>query len=273
MNHIKNTVKAAFAVVYAGILSMSSKEDSKIIVYYHSILREEREGFRRQVEYMKQNFKIKKLFEMLSENDKHNKMLAITFDDAFENLLENAIPILAELDIPAAIFAPIGNTDALPKWDIALECSDAQERIMSKDQLVQLDINGYEIYSHTMTHPRLSELQKDELWSELFNSKKELERILDHEVNAISYPHGACNNQVFDLAQKAGYKYGFTIEPEILTSESSNMAIPRVSVSPNDSTTILKLKLMGAYGYSKYFKILKRLVGKITKKHKYDRII
>ncbi len=34
-------------------------------------------------------------------------LLAITFDDAYVNLLDNALPVLAAYGLPATIFAPV----------------------------------------------------------------------------------------------------------------------------------------------------------------------
>ncbi len=258
---MKEGIKLAVAVVYAGWLFATQKQPRTVIIYYHAVSAEDKISFARQINYLAKHYKVVKLSEILPSVHRYRRnAVAITFDDAFENLFENAIPILAERLMPAVIFAPAGNLGEMPRWDILPDCKESREKVMSREQLIEADTTLTEIHSHTMTHARLTEISPDALWDELIDSKKELEKILGHPVRAISYPHGSCDKAVFEMSQKAGYEYGFTIEPETVTSQNDKMALPRVSVSPKDSLFVFKLKLRGAYGYSKVVKTVKSQV-------------
>lgn len=267
MRQIKDFIKVLLALLYACYLSIKYRGNYKVIVYYHGISSRNVDRFRKQINYLEKECKIVKLSEILNEiHSKDKKVIAITFDDAFENLIDNALPILQEKKIPAAIFVPVGNMSALPKWNMSPRCLDSKEKVMSPDHLLRLDRAGYEICSHTMTHPKLAEVNHTILRKEVFDSKKELERILGHAINSISYPHGSYNDLVISEAKKAGYEFGYTIEPEILFTNNDRLSLPRVPVSLQDNMFILNIKLRGGYGFMRKIKKMKVIIKKIIVK-------
>lgn len=186
------------------------------------------------------------------------RVVAITFDDAFVSVMEHAVPILEEYGLPVGIFVPVGNLGQTPRWEMPENCSDKNEFVMNKEQIRQLDRDGFEIFSHTMSHPLLTELDEGRLETELVESKKQLQRIVNHEVVGISYPHGACDARVRNAAEKAGYRIGFTIEPSVVDRDTDDLRIGRFSVSPRDSLLKLRLKLSGAYQAVKVLTAIKR---------------
>jgi peptidoglycan/xylan/chitin deacetylase (PgdA/CDA1 family) len=135
---------------------------------------------------------------------------------------------------------------------------DKNETVMSEEQIEQLDKEGFEIFSHTLSHPLLTEIQDSRLDVELIDSKQTLERIVGHEVIGISYPGGSYDSRVRRAVEKAGYKLGFTIEPGIVNRTTGCLEIGRVSVSPKDSLIKFKLKASGAYHVVTYLRMLKR---------------
>ncbi len=183
--------------------------------------------------------------------------VAITFDDAFANLLDNALPVLKALHLPAAICTPAGNLGQMPRWHIADSCDDKNVSIINAQQLSQLDKDGFEIFSHSMSHPELAILDDAVLAYELTCSKQLLRDILAHEVIAISYPHGSFDDRVITAAKKAGYQLGFTIEPTMFDTSTNDLQIPRTFVSPADSLLKFKLKTTGAYQVLKYKKLFR----------------
>src|SRR3954468_23003791 len=91
------------------------------------------------------------------------KTLAVTFDDAYRSVCRLAYPVLARLGIPATVFAP----SALVGWPGALQWDGIEERLgtpweselvpMDWDELRWLAWRGWEIGSHTCSHPHLPE--------------------------------------------------------------------------------------------------------------------
>jgi hypothetical protein len=93
---------------------------------------------------------------------------------------------------------------------------------------------------------------------ELKESKQALETILSHEVNAVSYPHGAYNSNVCEAAKQAGYEQAFTIQPLVVDESTNDMRIGRFAVSPKDGLFKFRLKVSGAYQVVRYLRILKK---------------
>src|SRR3989344_3041885 len=60
------------------------------------------QAFRKHLEWLKQNFDIVPLTEMLEE--RRPRSLALTFDDGYANNYTDAFPILRELGVPATFF-------------------------------------------------------------------------------------------------------------------------------------------------------------------------
>ncbi len=67
--------------------------------------------------------------------------------------------------------------------------------------------DGFEICSHSMTHPRLTDLSEDRLHWELQTSKTMLEQIFQKPISGFCYPFNACNDFVKDAVSKAGYRW------------------------------------------------------------------
>lgn len=96
-----------------------------LILCYHNVIADEpdlmdrrcsrlsRREFARQMESLAERWRpvsLTALLDALDCGDDDPKAVAITFDDAYAGVLEQAAPVLADLHIPAALFAP---TDAV----------------------------------------------------------------------------------------------------------------------------------------------------------------
>ena len=80
-------------------------------------------------------------------------------------------------------------------------------KLLSWDDVKQLDRLGFEIGSETHNHFSLPNLNQADLHFELTHSKLRLETELNHLINIISFPFGKYNNLVLDQSKKAGYRY------------------------------------------------------------------
>lgn len=74
------------------------------------------------------------------------------------------------------------------------------------EDVKRLDKEGFEIGSHTMSHPQdMKLLFDDELKHELENSKGMIESVLGHEIKSFCYPRGRYDQRVIDAVIEAGY--------------------------------------------------------------------
>ena len=80
--------------------------------------------------------------------------------------------------------------------------------IMSAEDMCRLPA-GVEIGSHTKSHPILDSLSKDEIESQIVNSKSELTRMLGRDVDVFCYPNGVTNTFCHEVVSKT-YKVAVT---------------------------------------------------------------
>lgn len=264
VNRSKETLKFVIISFYALFCKLFLSKARRSVIYYHSINKSDVTGFKKQMSYLAANCYVVKPSEiMMTSEEGAQAIVAITFDDAFVSVLENAVPILKEYELSAGIFVPVGNLGELPHWHIPISCADRSQRIMSKEQIAKLDKNGFEIYSHTLSHPKLTELSDDSLITELKDSKQILEEMVGHEVIGISYPYGIHDDRVWQIARECGYRLGFTINPHMVDYATDPFKIGRFRVSSGDGIFKFKLKVSGAYEMVKFLSAIKMSIIRI----------
>ena len=257
MRFAKNTIELISAVLYAVVWPFLRKGPSRVVLLYHGVKKEHVENFRKQMAYLARECLVVKPSSIAGAHGAES-IVAVTFDDAFESILEDGLPILKEHGLPAGIFVPAGNLGKRPEWSMDDNCPDKDEIVMNEQQIAALDKENIEIFSHTLSHSLLTELCDSELETELVGSKQKLEQIVGHEILGISYPYGNYDARVYEAVKKAGYKSGFTVEPDIVNETIDSLKIGRFEVLSSESLVRFKLKVIGAYRIVSSIRRLKR---------------
>ena len=172
--------------------------------------------------------------------------VAITFDDAFSSVLEQAAPLMASLGLPGTVFVVTDFADScrslawegIDHW--AGGDHETELRGMSWPELKRLEQAGWEIGSHTLTHPRLTTLCDDKLARELRQSRTACEQALGHAVTSIAYPYGDVDTRVVRATAAAGYTAGAGL-PILLTPRAA-LDWPRIGIYRADSLTRFRVK-------------------------------
>lgn len=99
-------------------------------------------------------------------------------------------------------------------------------------QLRQLDGNLITIGSHTRTHPILPTLTEPMLQDEIAGSRLALEEKLDRRVDLFSYPNGANNPAVVEMARRH-YRAAVTTRQGLVVQGSDRFLLPRISAADN----------------------------------------
>ncbi len=176
--------------------------------------------------------------------------VCFTFDDAFANLLDNALPILRQHGVPACIFAVSDNLGDRPRWRIAPHHPDTDERTMTADELRQAVGDGlFTLGSHTCTHPDLAQLAPAEVLRELQDSRAKLADLVGRPVDDLALPHGSYTPAVLDAAFAAGYQRVHTLEPTPHTPCDGPQVIGRFLMSPDVWRIEFLLTCAGAYAW------------------------
>jgi len=161
----------------------------------------------------------------------HAKSLVVTFDDAFASTLL-AAPILARLGVPGTVFVPTAFVDkpGPMRWPGIEHWADGghgnELTCMTWDQLADLAREGWEVGSHTASHPELPSLPDRELAEELTESRAAIEDRLGRPCESIAYPYGLYDERVSAAAEAAGYVTGGTLTR--LPHRAEPLAWPRV---------------------------------------------
>lgn len=128
---------------------------------------------------------------------------AVTFDDAYEDFHEHALPVVTELSIPTTVFVVAGRVGLTNAWDHAR--GEPARALMDWPRLREVADAGLTIGSHSLTHPDMRTLSDDALGEECRASRKCLEDGLGRAVTLFAYPHGAYDARVKAAVQAAGY--------------------------------------------------------------------
>jgi peptidoglycan/xylan/chitin deacetylase (PgdA/CDA1 family) len=150
------------------------------------------------------------------------KVMVVTFDDAYVSILQAGLPILERLGVPATVFVPTdaAGEAALMTWsELAPWAGGEHEhelRCMSWGQLRELAGHGWEIGSHTSSHPHLTKVGAERLATELSVSRAACEEELQRPCATLAYPFGSYDATVIDAVTAAGYNAAVTLDERIV---------------------------------------------------------
>lgn len=188
----------------------------------------------------------------------------VTFDDGYRSILDLGLPLLSSLGVPGTVFVPTDLTDEAGLFRYMSEDhlpSDEEElRCMSWAQVRELAAAGWEVGSHTCTHPHLPQLDDHRLDSELRGSREVCEEQLQAPCETIAYPYGSHDARVIAAAERAGYRLAVTLESRLL--------------EPIAGRGLLDLPREGIFretGWPKYLANTSRTVRRIRLSSWYDR--
>ena len=105
-------------------------------------------------------------------------------------------------------------------------------KILSSEQILKMQQSGLISFgSHTVNHPNLDQIIKDEVELELKNSKSKIENILGKKINTIAFPDGAYNESVKKMTKEAGYTNLFAVNYRCESDRHDTSILNRYSIS------------------------------------------
>jgi len=177
------------------------------------------------------------------------RVAAITFDDGYASIFTLAFPILERLGMTATVFLPTqfvgGGPMAWPGIDGWMGSEHEHELLpMSWEDARRLADAGWEVGSHTKTHPHLTEVSDATLADELAGSREACEQMLDRPCRSLAYPYGDHDDRVVAAAGRAGYTCAATF-PSQTPAATGPLAWPRIGVFHQDGQAAYRLKVSG----------------------------
>ncbi len=210
------------------------------------------------------------------------KSLVLTFDDGHRGnyALKS---LLRDLPAPTTIFLCSGVVGtSRPFWFRMVADSEPLKRIPDEERRAALRMAEQEHHSpeveaqalsheqiaelkpfvdfesHTISHPILPYCDREKAWTEISDSKRQLESSYGLSVFALSYPNGDYSSREMRLAKKAGYTCGLSVDFGFNSARTDPFRVRRIAIDDEDDSSKLVVKACGLWGF------LKPLVAKPT---------
>lgn len=91
---------------------------------------------------------------------------------------------------------------------------------LNKAEIKQL-YEGHEVSVHSANHPNLTDISKIDVFYEIAEDRKELERLVGYPVRGMAYPFGNTNDDVVAIIDDLGIEYARTV------GDTYNFEIPK----------------------------------------------
>lgn len=171
----------------------------------------------------------------------------VTFDDGFRDNYETAMPLLREYGFGAFVFVlpPLVDAGGPFEWPEVIADRRAcpiTMRSVTWEMLGEMKENGFEVGSHTLTHPHLPELDDVALRDELWESRARITERLG-ACDTLAYPFGEWSEGVATAAADCGYRYAFSLPTKTGQRRAGPHSIPRINIDYRDDERRFGAKL------------------------------
>jgi peptidoglycan/xylan/chitin deacetylase (PgdA/CDA1 family)/predicted ATP-grasp superfamily ATP-dependent carboligase len=224
------------------------------ILFYHRVS-DERDDlavtprrFREQMDYLLREgysvLDVHAAFEQLETGQLPPRTVAVNFDDGYQDVVEHALPVLAERGFRATVFVVSAAVDGTATFSWYRR----QPQLIGWDDIVALDREGtLRFEAHSVSHPNLAILPVDEAAAEIRDSKLALEARLGRKVRVFCYPGGIFTAREEALVADAGFEVAVSCDPGLNLSGGDRFALFRQSVEPGDNLLDFRAKLSGGH--------------------------
>jgi peptidoglycan/xylan/chitin deacetylase (PgdA/CDA1 family) len=231
-------------------------------INYHAAHPEHLANFEAQVDWYARNYVslgMKDLLDLQRGVWPHSRPgLILSFDDGLREAFDHAVPILDRHGFRAWFFVPTKFVDTPPaeqrafaaRHDITAPAPASDPRIaLTWDEIRELDRRGHVIGSHTCTHHRMvSTTPVESVRSEIFDSKRILERQLGHEVPIFCWVGGEEETYSAEAAgaiRDAGYRIAFQTHSSVIRPGANLHQIQRTNIEAWDPLSLVRFQLSG----------------------------
>lgn len=185
------------------------------------------------------------------------RAFAVTFDDCFANVADEAWPVLRRLEVPATLFLATAYLDSdepfpFDEWTAAAERSAPSEtwRPIRGDQVARMARSPLiELGSHSHTHDDFRD-QPQRLVDDVGESLEVLSRRFHVERPAFAFPYGVvaaglAGGDLSAALRQTPVRCGFSTDGRLLTADADRFAWGRFEVAEEDTALSLAAKLDG----------------------------
>ncbi|MEH6556906.1 MAG: polysaccharide deacetylase family protein [Oceanicoccus sp.] len=236
-------VGLTFVTIFSLLLSVSAQAKSTIpnhaviLLYHHvdnkspDITSISPDMFSQQLAYLADNhfqvWPLEKIVNALQiKKPLPDKVVAITFDDSYQSVYENAYPLIKKYGWPFTIFV---STNAIDQ---------GYNHQTSWQQLQIMASNGASIGNHSATHTHLLKRSNSEtlpqwqqrITSDIERAEQRIVEKIGYSRKMFAYPYGEYNRDLTELVDQLGYT-GFGQHSGAVGELSGFLTIPRFPFS------------------------------------------
>ncbi|MFQ5719979.1 MAG: polysaccharide deacetylase family protein [Acidobacteriota bacterium] len=165
--------------------------------------------------------------------------VALTFDDGHRDTYTTAFPLLADRGLTATVYVTTGYVSTRDWFEPGGEA-------LTWADLAEMAAAGWTIGSHTVSHPRLTELPLAELRRELEESRAILQERLGRDCTHFCAPYGDMNRAVLHTVLQSGYSTAaVSVPPRHRLPGRLPAIVWRSGVYPDTSRLAYRLKARG----------------------------
>lgn len=232
-----------------------------LIIYYHEVV-EDNEGFsyqkigktkfEEQMAFLKaQGYQT--LFFSELKNPLPEKAVIVSFDDGFESVYKNAMPIMKKYGIKGNVYLPTAYV--------------GKDKFMSWDMVRELAKDGFEMQAHTHNHVDIRGLDEDGLRKETTDSNERFLAELGQIPKAFCMPFGTYDKaSVRALKRIGGYEYLLgSYYGRCKEGQLQGAVLPRIGISDADSIEVFEKKLCGKFDWKGKLQRLRLWVKSLKK--------
>lgn len=150
--------------------------------------------------------------------------IVLSFDDGEISHALNAAPVLLKAGWPGVLNLTVDNLGpkGLPMW--------GAKRLIRQ---------GWEIGSHTVSHPDITTLDEAGFARELAGSRKKIKQRLGVDPRFFCYPAGKSDARSRAAVEAAGFLAATTVDPGLASRSDDPFLLPRVRVNPSTTPSEL----------------------------------
>lgn len=208
--------------------------------------------FSRQMRWLKgqgyESIDLNTMWSCLKAGANTAKKVVITFDDGYQDLLNDAFPLMKQLGFTATVFL------------VSDRIQNSPLRVEGADYLTWSDVRtlleeGFHIGSHSATHADLRSSGPEQIEYEIGFSKETIEQRTGVQIASFAYPFPFPEQDrdftryLADTLENFGYEYGLSSIIGRAQPISSRLAIPRLAVNSWDDSQLFRAKLEGHYDW------------------------
>ncbi|WP_404328119.1 polysaccharide deacetylase family protein [Mesobacillus maritimus] len=182
------------------------------------------EEFEKHMAYLHENgyrtLTMKQYFNILDKKAAMpEKPILLTFDDNSNDFYPYVFPVLQKYGMKATQFTVSDWVNG--SWN------------MTSNEVLTVMENGIDIHNHSVTHPFLANLSREQQYAEINDATIALKELTGRKTNVFAYPYGNYNADTISVLEELGFKGAFKVGGGISTDQSDRYELPRIMMLQN----------------------------------------